>query len=233
MDHARNLLRNMEQLAATAAQMQAGVETSVSICVDVLFPPVVIAGMLSAFEERYPRVPIIISTGVWRAPVRALADGTMDLAVAPPIVGGQMRMAEVAEVQFVPVVAPGHPLTQLPTPIPRDILLTHRRLILQSDAKLPEESDGRGSLWQLDDAATRRGLLLSGVGWARLAHWHVSDDLRAGRLVALDIDGWTGPDRVSLAVMMHPDRGQGPATRWLFDFLATRSKDRAASHQDS
>lgn len=219
--HARRILREIEQLADTAAQLQAGVEASVSICVDTLFPPARIAEALSAFEERFPRVPLSISTGVFRAPAEALKNGVVDLAIAPPLVGAGMRMAEVGKVQFVPVCAPNHPLIHETAPIPRDVLLDHRHLVLRSGGKLPGDGGEPGSVWRLDDAATRRGLLLTGVGWARLVEWHVRDDLEAGRLVALDIAGWTGLDHVALAVMIDPDRGQGPATRWLFDFLAS------------
>ena len=218
--HARTLLRELGQLKSRAAQLQDGVEASVSVCFDVLLAPSIIADTLAAFERAFPAVPVELSTGVWTAPVQALREGRVDLAVSPPVVSGDMRAVEFAEVAFVPVVARGHPLTRLDGPVPKALLLSHRRLVLRSTEPFPEEVHDRpGAVWSLDDAATRRGLLLAGAGWARVPEWQVAEDLAAGRLVALEVDGWVGPARIPLAVMVDPGQALGPATRWLFEHL--------------
>ncbi|MEM9455145.1 MAG: substrate-binding domain-containing protein [Myxococcota bacterium] len=160
--------------------------------------------------------------GVWREPVDALQKGLVELAIAPSIVGRSMRTHPTTTVDFVSVVAADHPLAKLPGPVPLESLQGYRRLVLTADGHLPEEANQRmGATWRLDNAATRHGLLLQGVGWARLIRWQVEEDLATGRLVALEIDGWIGTRQVELAVMVDSTRPAGPAARWLYDFLAS------------
>ena len=218
---ARTVLGALDRLVVTAQELRAGVEPALSVCVDVLYPPDAIAHMLQAFEHKFPNVPLSVTTGVWRQPMEALREGRAQLAVATPMAGGGLRMHPTARVAFVPVVSATHPLATVEGPVSLDQLKAHRRLVLMSGAGLPEEeAQRRGEVWRLDNAAIRRGLLLQGVGWARLVRWQVADDLAAGRLVALEIDGNVGPEHVELAVAVDPTRAIGPATRWLYELLA-------------
>ncbi|MBX2799582.1 MAG: LysR family transcriptional regulator [Myxococcales bacterium] len=225
--HARGVLRGVDRMVSTAEELVAGVEPALSVCVDVLVPPAYVAHLLQTFETRFPNVPLSVVTGVFREPVDALREGRAHLAIATPRASsGNLRMHPVVEVAFVPVVSAGHPLARRSAPIPVRELVDHRRLVLASGPPLPEDGLRQGEIWRLDNAATRRGLLLEGVGWSRVADWQVEDDVAAGRLVALETDGSLGPSHVMLAVAVDPDRPIGPATRWLYDALVSRASER-------
>lgn len=218
--HARRVLAELDQLVATASSLRSGHEASLRVCVDVLLPPYRIAAMLTAFETRFPHVDLGVSTGVWTQPVEALREGRAHLAVAAHPAGRGLRAAVIAEVEFVPVVAPSHPLAECSEAVTPEVLGRHRRLVLSTEVNLPEDTEGAPEgVWRLDNAATRRGLLLEGVGWARMPRWQVQSDLREGRLVALALRGWHGPSRLELAVMADPAVGLGPAASWLYDHL--------------
>ncbi|MEN0067925.1 MAG: LysR family transcriptional regulator [Myxococcota bacterium] len=223
-DHARRILEALGRLSSTADVLRSGVEARVEVCADVLFAPASVADMLTAFEQRFPHIPLRLTNGRWREPVDALHEGRADLVIAPSIVGADLRSGIVAQVALVPVVASTHPLARVEGPIPLDELRRYRRLVLRTSAELPGESnDAASSSWQLDDTAARRGLLLRGMGWARLVRWQVEDDIEAGRLVMLDLDIWLGQSRVELSAMVDPSRVLGPATQWLYSLLTTQT----------
>ncbi|MEN0064990.1 MAG: LysR family transcriptional regulator [Myxococcota bacterium] len=221
--HSRTVLSALNDLVVTAHELQSGVEASLHVCVDALYPPAEMAYLLKAFESQFPSVALHVTTGVWRGPVEALQRGLANVAIAPSLAGGPMRSHPTAKVDFVPVVSADHPLAQRQGPVPLEVLGTHRRLLLTTNEPLPEDEGSNPELqWRLDNAATRRGLLLQGVGWARLARWQVAEDLAHGRLVAFEIDGWLGAPHIELAVMLDPKQASGPAARWLYALLASR-----------
>jgi DNA-binding transcriptional LysR family regulator len=80
-------------------------------------------------------------------------------------------------------------------------------------------SDDHGVLsprtWRVVDLATKHALIVTGLGWGHMPEHVVRDDLRAGRLVALELEAW-GPTalRRSLVLVRRRDVVMGPVARW-------------------
>jgi DNA-binding transcriptional LysR family regulator len=222
--HAREVLRGLDALKSTARALQNGIEGQLVLAVDILFPPVEVAALMTAFEARFPGVELLLRAGVWDEPLDELRAGHADLAIAPaPLVERDLSARVCSTVDFVPVVAADHPLASAPSPVSAEELNRHRRLVLMTGSPLPADATVRERVWRLTDNAMRRGLILEGVGWSRMPRFQVAEDLRAGRLVELEVKDWLGVTSIDLALMYEERRGLGPAGRWVVDFLTAES----------
>ena len=70
--------------------------------------------------------------------------------------------------------------------------------------------------WRLGDLGAKHSLLKEGLGWGNMPQEMVSDDLKAGTLVALDLPEKPG-DIYMLSALWRRDVRLGPATSWLID----------------
>ena len=80
-------------------------------------------------------------------------------------------------------------------------------------------SDDHGVLsprtWRVVDLATKHALIASGLGWGHMPEHLVRDDLRAGRLVALELEAWGQHAlRRSLVLVRRRDVVMGPVAKW-------------------
>jgi DNA-binding transcriptional LysR family regulator len=118
------------------------------------------------------------------------------------------------------VASPEHALARQRGPIDAAGLADVVQIVLgehRHDAQ--RGSDDHGVLsprrWRVVDLATKHALIASGLGWGHMPEHVVRDDLRAGRLVALELEAWgLAALRRSLVLVRRPDVVMGPIARW-------------------
>jgi DNA-binding transcriptional LysR family regulator len=94
-------------------------------------------------------------------------------------------------------------------------------------AERSEVSPGRdyavysGRTWRIGDLHTKRRLLLAGLGWGYMPTHMVVDDLEAGRLRRLHIDGLRQRNSVPVLLVRKRDRTLGPVSRWMLNWFLT------------
>ena len=227
LPRARRVLEALVEYQQQAHGIAGGLEAELSLVVNMLAPMEPLSEALREMHAVFPTVQVrIIVESLTTAP-QLLTQGDADLGLlleAGPLADFQSN--RYGAVDLVAVAAPTHPLAKLPSPIASELLRDHVQLVLASKAAVQGERDAgvhATNRWYLTDIAAKRVLLLSGVGWGSMPAHLIADDLKAGRLVALEPDRWEGSDRMpSLpAVIAHrKDRSLGPAGRWLFERLA-------------
>jgi DNA-binding transcriptional LysR family regulator len=123
-------------------------------------------------------------------------------------------------VKLIPVAAPDHPLAgaKVSAALARD----HIQLVLTDRSLLTEGRDfGVLSVksWRLADLGAKHALLLAGVGWGNMPKPMVSDDIKRGRLVRLQIEKDS-----DLSYRFHSlyrsDTPPGPGAYWLMERLS-------------
>ena len=73
--------------------------------------------------------------------------------------------------------------------------------------------------WRLADLGAKHALLLAGLGWGNMPKPMVNDDLKRGRLVALNIET-PGELAYPFHTVYRSDTPPGPAASWLMERLA-------------
>lgn len=153
-------------------------------------------GVIVAFHRRHPRVTIDVRITNSREVLRFLEEDRVSLGFVET--KGELPEGYEAHLltsdEMIPVVAPFHPLTKIPRPRVRD-LLVHLVLLREEGsgmrAAVLERFERLGvtppDTLSLGTTEAIRQVLLAGVGISILPRRAVTDDLASGRLVALSI----------------------------------------------
>jgi DNA-binding transcriptional LysR family regulator len=130
----------MSGFKARARALAGGLESELSIAVDVMFPIEVLADAVSGFQVEFPDTPLRVEVEALGAVLQPVLDGRCAFAVAGslPDIPPQLTQEYLIAVPFVLVAGASHPLAQIPGSIPQDRLAEHVQLVLSDRSKLSE-----------------------------------------------------------------------------------------------
>jgi DNA-binding transcriptional LysR family regulator len=218
---AARALGQVEALDELAAALKRGAETTLRIVVDVMFPIDALVGFAREFGAQHPSVELLLFTEVVSAVTAHVRErrSTFGIAVEDADMTDLDRRA-VADVRLVPVAAPEHALALRRGAIDAAGLADAVQIVLGEHRPEGERgSDDHGVLsprtWRVVDLATKHALIASGLGWGHLPEHVARGDLRAGKLVALELEAWGGSAiRRSLVLVRRRDVVPGPVAKW-------------------
>lgn len=218
---ARAVTEASDALLAKTRSLHAGLESDVSLVLDVMVPGEASAAVLREFRRMFPTVALRLNIEALGAVAACLLDGEADLGVAGPVVADDpaLERQAIGEVELIPVAAPEHPLAAVN--IAPGESREHLQLVLSDRSPLTEgrEFSVLSPLtWRLADLGAKHALLKQGIGWGNMPRHVVREDLAAGRLIELDLPEKPGAF-YTLNATWRRDARPGPATSWLIDAL--------------
>ncbi|HMJ15690.1 MAG TPA: LysR family transcriptional regulator [Polyangiaceae bacterium] len=224
----RSVCAEADDLRRLAESIVGGLEPSVHLCVDALFPLSALAELCSAFAREFPTVDLRVDTQIMTAVSARVLDGTATLGVVTPkgLVAG-LESHRLAPVRMLSVVAPNHPLASARGEIPRRRFADVVQVVLTERSEHGTEDQAVLShrTWRIADIHTKRALLRAGLGWGNLPEHLVRADLRRGTLVRIRPEGWRDDEHTLRLWAVHrADTPFGPAHRWLVANLAALCK---------
>ena len=222
---ARSVLQGVDAMKARARGLAGGLEPELAAVVDALFPMATIAEAARDLQRLFPGTALRLYVEAIGAAYQPVLDGRCSLGIVGPLALPLPSLASehLMDVEMVIVAARDHPLAAVAAPIPQADLARHVQLVLtdKSDLSAGREFGVMSPLnWRLADLFAKRAFLLNGLGWGGMPLHTVAEDLAAGRLVPLRIEGIpvAGPARTMTALYRTaaPPR---PAGRWLIGRL--------------
>ena len=220
---ARRVLAEADGLRRLAASMVMGVEASVSLCLDALFPLDALLDLCKAFTRQFPSVDLRIDTQVLSAVSARVLDGTATLGVATPAgIAPGLERHVIAPIHMLPVVSPRHPLAAVRGRVSKEHIADAIQIVLseRKETGSPDQGVFSPRTWRVADLQTKHALLRAGLGWGNLPEHVARADLRAKRLVRLKPDSWSEEETtVPLCAIHRSDAVFGPAHRWLLQEL--------------
>jgi DNA-binding transcriptional LysR family regulator len=222
---ARNIVSGVDTLKARAKLMASGLETELSVVVDVFFPTAVVSAAAKAFASRFPLTPLRIFVEGLGAAYQPVLDGRCSLGILAtlPLAFPSLVSERLGEVALVSVAAASHPLARFGRRIPRRELAKHVQLVLTDRSDLMAGRDYgvvSPSTWRLADLSTKHAFLKDCVGWGGMPLHMVENDIAAGTLVVLDVDDMPRTGfMLTMSAYHQPSDPPGPAGRWLIDHL--------------
>ncbi|MBX7526515.1 LysR family transcriptional regulator [Qipengyuania vesicularis] len=221
---AKAVADGIDTLLAKTQSLHAGLESEVSLVVDVMLPGEATASVLRDFREMYPNVALRLQVEALGAVEACLLGGSADLAIGGPLMAdhAELERQAIGAVELVPVAAPTHPLAR--TGIRPGESRKHLQLVLSDRSQL---SEGREfsvlspQNWRLADLGAKHALLKEGIGWGNMPRHMVSADIAEGRLCELDLPEKPGAN-YTLSALWRRDARPGPATSWLIDAIRDR-----------
>jgi len=214
---ARRVCGEADALRKLAAGMVTGIEASVSLCVDGLFPVVALAGLCKGILKEFSFLDLRVDTQPTSTVYSRVLSGAATLGIVSP--AGMPQGIEgrvMAPIRMIPVVSAEHPLARSEARIPEPHFVEHVQVMLADlrDEYVPEPSPLRRLC--VGDLATQHAFVRAGLGWGSLPEHVVAEDLRMKRLVAIAPVSWgEGQYSRSFSVVHRRDAALGPVHRKL------------------
>lgn len=216
----RYLTESVESLENLADNINQAWEPEITLAVDLAFDRNVLYPALKKFipESRGSRLKIIdtVLTGT----IDAITQHSADLVIAHHIPVGYLG-EPLADIPFVAVCHPQHPIAQMPSPIDTEALTQHCQIVIKDTSNKPQEQTGwlrSENRWTVSQFDTAIDLLLQQIGFCWLPHHKVSQHIDDGQLLVLNINGSTHKRLTSYLITPQPDN-IGPGTRLLSELI--------------
>jgi DNA-binding transcriptional LysR family regulator len=222
---ARRVLLEVDGLKRLTAGMAMGLEASVSLCVDALFPVSALVDLCSRFAKEFPKVDLRIDTQVLSAVSARVLGGSATLGVvSPPGLAPGLERKVLATIEMIPVAGPRHPLAEHEGAIPTARLADAVQIVLSEriDQGVADQGVLSPRTWRVADLHTKHALLRANLGWGNLPEHLARADVRAGKLVVIRPEAWAPEEyKVHLSAIYLPGTMFGPAHRWVLGQLET------------
>lgn len=225
IEDARAVLTRADGLLAKAGAIAAGLESSLSITVDVMVPVDWLAQVLEEFDARFPGVQVQLQIEALGAVASHLYEGVADLAIlcSLPVPPDDVTILAIGQVSLVPVAAADHPLARIPGRIDDTALRDHRQIVLTDRSAISRGRDFAvysPLTWRVADLGAKHALIRQGLGFGNMPAHLVADDIRNGTLKALVLAAHpVGGDRLPMYLAHRPDHALGPAAQWIRERL--------------
>jgi len=220
---ARRVLLEVDALKRLTTGMVMGLEASVSLCVDALFPLSALVDLCARFADAFPAVNLRVDTQLMSAVSARVLDGSATIGVATPLgVAPGLERKVLAKIRMIPVVGPKHPLAAVRGLIPTLRMSDAVQIVLYERGETGVADQGVLSprTWRVAELHTKYALILGNLGWGNLPEHVVRGDLATGALVRIRPEEWAEEDHaLPLAAIYRTGSTFGPAHRWLLDQL--------------
>ena len=194
------MAHSIDTLRAKVSGLLGGLEGEVSLAVTALMPGARLIDALTAFQLRYPTVPLRLTVGALGAVRQQVLDGAALIGVGVDFwdrEGDPVEHITVGDVELLSVAAPSHPLAQPGTRL--GAAREHVQLVVSD---------------RFSDLGVKHTLLLAGIGWGSMPAHMIEADIAAGRLVELNLPE-VERRRLRFSAIYRTDTPPGPAGRWL------------------
>jgi DNA-binding transcriptional LysR family regulator len=235
---ARSIVSGVATMKARARLMASGLETELSVVIDVFFPTAVLSATAKAFASRFPLTPLRLFVEGMGAGYQPVIEGRCGLGVLStiPVAFPTLVSERLGEVPLVAVASPSHPLAQLSHRIPRHEMAKHLQLVLTDRSDLMSGRDFgvvAPSTWRLADLSTKYAFLKDGIGWGGMPLHMAEKDIASGSLVVLNADDVPpGGYMLTMSAYHRTSDPPGPAGRWLIDHLKNSWEQHSGSKRD-
>lgn len=219
------ILVRTDRLVARTRALAQGLESDLDLVVDVLFPFPALIRTLDAFQSAFPTVNLrVYSDALGAVPERVQASKqALGIIVTLTSVPAGLEGFRLSDIELVHVAAPEHPLSQREDALTDNDLNDHLQLVLTDRSNLTQGQDygvHARRTWRLSDLWTKHQLLKAGMGWGSMPLSTVAEDLRLNQLTQLRLERYpNGQHTLPVHCVHRGDATQGPASRWLVDWL--------------
>lgn len=221
---ARRVLAEVDSLRQTTAGLAVGMETTVSLCVEAVFPMSALVEMCRDFTKQFPAVELRVDVQTMSAVTDRVLRGDATIGVASSLAQApKLERRALSPIRMVPVVGARHPLATKRGRIASSELDEHVQIVLAErvESALPDQGVLSSRTWRVHDLTTKREMLRAGLGWGNLPIHLAQADLDKGRLVRIRPQAWADDEHtIHLALVYRRDVMLGPAHRWVLESIS-------------
>jgi DNA-binding transcriptional LysR family regulator len=218
---ARQLVLDADNLKARARSLSLGLEAELSVVIDVMFPQRLLTDVVTGFARTFRDTPLRLHVESLGAVAELVLDGRCSIGVMGtyPAIPPSLSSERLFAIEFVTVASPKHIFADWNGAIPLDRATSETQLVLTDRSTLTKGKDfgvQSANTWRLADLGAKHAFLLAGLGWGHMPLPVVDDDIKAGRLTRIALEG-PGPGLMPLQAIYKTDARPGPAAQWFLE----------------
>jgi DNA-binding transcriptional LysR family regulator len=215
---ARTVADNIDGFKARARAMKEGLESELSIAVEVMYPIERLTRAAAHHRKIFPHTPLRLHVEALGGVIKPVLDGDCSIGVigSLPVLPDQLQSEPLLDLPFATVVSPNHPLAGERGMISASSVAGQVQLVLSDRTSLTEGRDFgvlSPQTWRLADLGTKNAFLKAGLGWGHMPLHMVQADLDSGTLVRIRVEGMPRHLDMSMRVVFRRDSPPGPAAR--------------------
>ena len=217
-DACQHIVKAMDDAEAAIRSDRAALNGSLRVSCSGPLACHVLAPLLPGFRRRYPQIALRILVS---DTLIDLIEERADLALRiGPLRDSALRVRRIGRTPILHVASPDY-VRRHGVPSGREDLAGHAVLGFPLDG----HTDGTsGSAPATDSGELLRYLALNGLGIARLARFHVADDLARGHLAELPTQD-DAPDGQDVSAVFPPHRQPAPRVTAFVDYVVQAAKE--------
>lgn len=224
LEQGREILEATERLAIAAKKTHSGWEPVFNIAIDTILDFDFIYPLIAKFYEVLPDIEINIYEEVLGGSQEAITGNRADLVIGtgvfpPPNQG--IRYQEIRQVEWIFTVAPGHPLSQAPLPLSRQLIEQHRFIVIRDSSRNQAPQSHRvfskRPLLSVPSMSEKINALSAGLGVGFLPAHRIRHLLEQGLLVSLPVEDAIPVDHLHIA---WKTSNKGKVLRWFIEQLS-------------
>ncbi len=195
---AKRVLTGMEELQELSLTLNQGDEPFLQVLVSAIVPMSPVIPALKALRQQKPHLLLNLRVEILSVAFKILREEA-DLGITeiiPQLTNGDLLEKQVlGSVKLFTVCAPDHPLAKAPAGVSPVELQRHVQLIIPSSDQAAKDIKAGivegAEKWSVSDFASKRQLLLGGLGWGQMPQSLIQEDLDQGRLVVIRTEAFT------------------------------------------
>lgn len=213
----RQLLKQARGFEDFARTLRGDTEVDLRLGVSSVFPVAQLSGLLRSLRARFPTTTVHLEFEV-ASGERLLLSEQVDLAIfAAPTRNIALEYRQIDTLQ-VPLVIARDLIPGAAQDVTREDLARHPQVVVKST---DEKSPDTGLLddapkWFVTELGAKKDLICAGLGWGRLPHHLVADELAQGALVALPT---LGEITLPICISKRSHTGLGPVGTHIWQFF--------------
>ena len=223
LQRAKNILLQIDQLHNQAQSIQMGLESHLSVGVDVFFPQKYLIQLCKEFKQTYPNTPLEIYSEALGSSLESVIKKRCHIGLAGPLFrdNTQVQTYPLGSVLLITVVSQDHPLAFLNKELLSEQDLSEHIQIVLRDRTSYSAGQQNGILstntWSVHDLETKKSLIVGGLGWGNMPIHSITDEIRTGQLVRINPLAWQNISwDVPLYCIHRVDTPLGTAAHWFY-----------------
>jgi len=204
-------------------QLGMGEEAEITLAIDSLCPLDYITKTLTVFSAEHPDTSLNLSFEVLGGATEKVIKGEAQIALTPQIktFSGELVHKKVGEVNMIPVISQ-KVLNTIGPEITARKLKNIPQIIVRDSSSSPQNTNHgilEGSRqWTVKDMATKKELIVSGLGWGRLPEHTILPELSTEQLKEVSI-GPVAKEVIEVCLVSSSAHPNGPLSQKLWGYF--------------
>ncbi|ALQ09250.1 MULTISPECIES: LysR family transcriptional regulator [Pseudoalteromonas] len=220
------LIEEASKIESVANTLSEGVESTLKIAVDEVFPHPILYQALARTSELFPLLKIDLIESVLTGANELLNNAVVDLAISSiPIYG--ISCNQLCDIEFVAVAHPNHPLHQRTETLSFRDLKLYRQIVVRDSGTQTSHDEGwlgADMRWTVSHLRNSIDMVSQNLGYAWLPRTQVSHLIEEEKLKVLNLEQGT-TRALKLYLMCNDTDRLGPAAQEFKEQLINLSLD--------